>query len=171
MKQISILWEKGREFTEVDLGLSVYWAERNIGALTEEDPGDLVGWKKLGQKYRLSYRNGQFVKCPDKWRLPTWDEAVELVKNCKCEVKYFGEQRGELFTGPSGESLFFPYGGSIEPSWENDNMGFNRWGYYLCQTIRYDSSTFIRLEGRPLKMENYGVLELLLSARLVKSKV
>lgn len=167
---ISTMWNKGREFTKVDLGLSVYWADRNIGALTEDDPGDLVGWKKIGQKVRLAYRNGQFVKCPNNWRLPTWDEAVEVVKNCTCEVKRFGEQWGELFTGPSGESIFLPYGGSLDLCHEDDNKGVNDHGYYLCRTLRYDNSTFMRLEGKPLKMENCGTLELLMSARLVISK-
>ncbi len=169
-KQISVMWDKGREFTKVDLGLSVYWADRNIGALTEDDPGDLVGWKKLSQKVRLAYRNGQFVKTPNNWRLPTWDEAVEVVKNCTCEVKRFGEQWGELFTGPSGESIFLPYGGSLDLRYEDDNKGVNSYGFYLCRTLRYDNSTFMRLEGKPLKMENYGTLELLMSARLVFSK-
>ena len=170
LKQITIVWDKGREFTKVDLGLSVYWADRNIGALTEDDPGDLVGWKKIGQKVRLAYRNGQFVKIPNNWRLPTWNEAVEVIKNCTCEVKKSGEQWGELFTGPSGESIFLPYGGSIDLQYEEDNKGFNSNGFYLCRTLRYDNSTFMRLDGKPLKMENSGVLELLMSARLVISK-
>lgn len=169
-KIISVLWDKGRDFTKVDLGLSVYWAERNIGALIEEDPGDLVGWRKLGHKVRLAYGNGQFVKRPHNWRLPTWDEAVELVKNCSCRVSRLGQQWGEHFTGPSGESLFMPYGGSIDPSYENNNEGINSYGFYLCQTLRFGHSTFMRLEGKPLKMENCGTLELLMSARLVMSK-
>ena len=169
-KHISTMWNKGREFTKVDLGLSVYWADRNIGALTEEDPGELVGWKKIGQKVRLAYRNGQFVKRPNNWRLPTWDEAVEVIKNCTCEVKRIGEQWGELFTGPSGESIFLPYGGSLDLSYEDENKGVNHHGFYLCRTLRYDNSTFMRLEGKPLKMENCGTLEILMSARLVISK-
>lgn len=42
------------------------------------------------------------------WRLPTADEAQELVDKCKWEWTTQGGQKGYKVTGPSGQSIFLP---------------------------------------------------------------
>lgn len=54
----------------VDLGLSVKWASRNVGAAGPEEIGDFYFWGETETKLDGS------------WRMPTSDEISELIENC-----------------------------------------------------------------------------------------
>ncbi len=63
----------------VDLGLSVYWANRNLGANSPEDKGDYKDRNKIGKEIEEQFGEG--------WRLPTVREFRELVDKCHKETK------------------------------------------------------------------------------------
>ena len=115
----------------VDLGLSVYWGTRNLGATSDMDPGTTYNLKR-GEDPAYKAKGGH-------WRLPTWLEYDELYKKCnvtvvtdgtpwstdETQVQYQG--RGIKFTSKTnGNSIIIPvvfqswkrvYNSSIE-SWE-----------------------------------------------------
>lgn len=111
----------------VDLGLSICWADRNVGANSPEEPGgqyffsetNCIGDRSLNQNKDFIYRearcNNKFeirgtkydvarVKWGGAWRLPTPEEIKELLDSCSIEYT----QNGAIFTGPNGNSIFLP---------------------------------------------------------------
>lgn len=119
----------GRVADAVDLGLSVKWASWNVGASKIADYGGLYGagdptglllstsnasyyWKKgisiSGTEYDLAY-----VKWGGSWRIPSYEELIELKNNCTWEHNVTNEGvKGSIAKGPSGNSIFFPYSGT-----------------------------------------------------------
>ncbi len=106
----------------VDLGLSICWADRNVGANSPEEPGgryyyaDTIcadknhGYNEIfisdarGTKYDVAR-----VKWGGAWRLPTPEEVKELFE--KCTFKYSKSDNkvtGVTLTGPNGNSIFLP---------------------------------------------------------------
>ncbi|MBR1869255.1 MAG: hypothetical protein IJ799_04230 [Bacteroidales bacterium] len=89
----------------VDLGLSVLWADRNIGAESPEDPGDFFAWgETTARNYNSFARPYIFdeAEAPaklsggydtatalwgDGWRMPTKEELLALGKLTCEEVK------------------------------------------------------------------------------------
>ena len=96
----------------VDLGLSVKWATRNIGAIKISDYGDYFAWGETDPKddytwgaykhgtsadvlYKYSYTDKIIaldsvddtatVNWGDGWRIPTQSEWEELCNKCNCE--------------------------------------------------------------------------------------
>ena len=97
--------EQGTENTDtfsveaIDLGLSVKWANCNVGANYAEGYGDF-------------YEPNSSIPWGLNWRLPSYLEIVELHENCTWT---WSEQRGingMLVTGPSGKSIFLPAAGA-----------------------------------------------------------
>ncbi|WP_456076230.1 hypothetical protein [Hoylesella timonensis] len=83
----------------VDLGLSVQWADINLGANSETERGFLVGWgdvtginRSVNLKYfPVEQPVGNIIitkydiakqKWGDQWRLPSTDEIQELIDHC-----------------------------------------------------------------------------------------
>ena len=88
------------EARPVDLGLSVLWADRNVGATSELDLGGRYGWgDPTGEKTSNNFDDYPSPIPPENisgteydiarakwggaWRLPTMDEFLELHKNTK----------------------------------------------------------------------------------------
>jgi len=108
----------------IDLGLSVQWAEWNLGANAEYEYGGLYG---IGDPSGTNHsHNGYFFNgesiCGtkydlahaawgDNWRLPTRAELDELVSNCIWEEFYINDIKGIKVTANNGNSIFFPYAG------------------------------------------------------------
>ena len=111
----------------IDMGLSVKWASFNLGAYKPSDIGSLFYWaenspsKKRHPIYdkinvhaigniggNSRYDAATNLLGPN-WRLPSDDECHELIDLCNWEEKNFGEIKGRLITGPSGNSIFLPY--------------------------------------------------------------
>ena len=120
-------YSQGHEW--VDLGLSVKWATCNIGASNPQEYGDYIAW---GEVYEKSYYDDEncetfgkyYNSLPsskdaarkrwgDTWRMPTETEVFELVT--KCAYRWISKSGvlGYEFTGPNGNSIFIPAGGSI----------------------------------------------------------
>ena len=45
------------------------------------------------------------------WRMPTHDEALELIEKCTWEIYTYKGVRGAKVTGPNGNTLFLPFAG------------------------------------------------------------
>lgn len=110
-----VLWNKGGKNTSnevvasenfVDLGLSVKWADRNVGAGAPEDLGNLYRWNE--------YKG----KC----NVPKKKEFEELIKNCTWKYQEYFNKKGMMFTSKiNGKSIFFPVTGVDD--WTHDLFG------------------------------------------------
>lgn len=112
----------------VDLGLSVRWADRNLGAASPQEQGLLIGWGDTtltNQSKKLQYfpmenvaediSDSQYdvakIKWGKDWHMPTQKEMQELIDNCNWE--WDETQKGYKITreGYEGISLFLPAAG------------------------------------------------------------
>lgn len=110
----------------VDLGLSVRWSTRNLGASSYDKPGDYYAWGETSVKETYTRENCKTnsitfdiqgnqnydpvaAKWGNGWRMPTMDEFVELVLNCDwkwiCTENYIGALG---VSKKNGESIFLP---------------------------------------------------------------
>ena len=110
----------------VDLGLSVKWATRNIGAIFPGNYGDYYAWGETIQKSEYTFANsrtsgknlGDISGKPQydvarkawkgKWRMPTSDEFKELDKKCTWQWTNINGHDGYKVTGPNKNSIFLP---------------------------------------------------------------
>ena len=112
----------------IDLGLSVKWADRNVGATAIGDYGGLYGWgdgsggrkSEDENEYFSTYdeysvcgsiRDIAAVKWGGKWRLPTEEEMIELKNKCTTESATINGIKGVRLIGPNGNSIFLPAAG------------------------------------------------------------
>ena len=79
----------------VDLGLSVKWGRKNIGAVSEDVPGDYFNYNEVENMVNVT--------------LPTKAEFEELFQ--KCTIKYDKKRNGFTVKGPNGNEMFVPVGG------------------------------------------------------------
>lgn len=111
----------------VDLGLSVKWATKNIGASSPSDYGDYFAWGETTKKdeYGLSNcktwersisdiaGNSKYdaarANWGSTWRLPSWNEFEELVYQCTWTWTSQGGHIGYRVTSKTnGNSIFLP---------------------------------------------------------------
>lgn len=113
----------------VDLGLSVLWADCNVGANNPSEFGGLYGWADVtGGKTTLNNNlypssNPPMSICANvkydiarkkwggAWKLPTKDEFNELIKKCTWELDVINNSGGYIVTGPNGNKIFLPFAG------------------------------------------------------------
>lgn len=125
----------GHEY--VDLGLSVRWAVKNIGAGIVSDYGSYYAWGELRPKNRYdastyllgTYRGGvltvNYYNSDDhwtrlqlyddiarqvlggEWRMPTVDECKELINNCSWEKRMINNVDGILLTSRINGNTIF----------------------------------------------------------------
>ncbi len=122
----------------VDLGLSVKWGTRNVGAAGPEEIGGYYSWGETETKrspltYKFSDGQGGLtkydgtdgksvldpeddvahVKWGGTWRMPTSDEISELIENCTWTWASVNGEIGFLITsnkpGYTDRSIFLPY--------------------------------------------------------------
>ena len=138
----------------VDLGLSVLWADCNIGATMQMPQGRLYGWgdptgKKTSQK-TLDYINyttwGEMVTPRDisgtdydisvqqwnnNWKMPKREHWKELVDNCKWTREKRNNMDGYRVEGPNGNSIFLPFTGARFGT----ETTYNNSGYYWTSEL------------------------------------
>lgn len=130
------------EYEYVDLGLSVKWATKNIGANKINDVGDYFAWgevKTKDQYYEESYfdysNNLDYIKYNQdsrlnqlddiddaahrlwgfSWRMPTVKEVKELIDNCSFQLCEVEDVSGILITSDlNSNSIFIPCSGYVE---------------------------------------------------------
>lgn len=110
----------------IDLGLSVKWSNKNLGAPSIEQPGYYVGWGDVTcQNASTFYGDYPCVNniCgsqydavhhlwAETWRLPTNNEMIELMQKCQWVWTIINGVPGFQITGSTGNSIFLPAGGN-----------------------------------------------------------
>lgn len=147
--------------TAVDLGLSVKWANMNVGASKPEDYGDYFAWGETTpkatydwstykwcngssssiNKYSGSVDGKTTLELSDDaaranwggtWRMPTYDEISELNTKCTWTWKTQNGVNGYLVTGPNGNSIFLPAAGCRDAG----SLDFaGSYGYYWSSSL------------------------------------
>lgn len=96
----------------VDLGLSVQWAACNLGANTPWDEGDKFEWGNQSDYAPENICGTSYDQATQRlgepWRLPTKEEAQELLSKCRWHLTEYRGVNGYTVTGPSGNAIFFP---------------------------------------------------------------
>lgn len=118
----------------IDLGLSVKWASCNLGAIAPDDIGDFFAWGELVSKISFLESNYTFERsaliCTEgnilrlssefdtanhllggKWRMPTRNEAIELIECCTHDIFNLNGTFGTKVDSPNGNSIFLPSNG------------------------------------------------------------
>lgn len=123
------------KFEAVDLGLSVKWANMNIGAENPFQGGDFFAWGEVEPKENYSwktYKHGDGTeggctkyfpiiddknkldkaddvahkKMGGKWRMPSKEEFEELKTKCQWQWLSSTGRNGYIVKGPNGNSIF-----------------------------------------------------------------
>lgn len=104
----SVFAQKG-----VDLGLSVEWADCNLGATKCTEFGNYYYWGKEHINSDISGTSLDYAKKETGvWRMPTLKEYQELINNCRIVSNSIDNVRGKKITGKNGNSIFLPASGS-----------------------------------------------------------
>lgn len=123
----------------VDLGLpsGTLWADRNLGASSQEDYGDYLGWGELNHDTSVPFDQVHYAlwdnsagiyskynaddgltelesvddvvvsRIGDDWHIPTAAQFEELMNNCSSEEVTINNKRGVLFTSNSNNNTIF----------------------------------------------------------------
>ena len=113
------------EGNAIDLGLSVLWADKNVGASSPSEYGKLYGYGDTsGEKWsedENDYPKSHIIRTSNdiatsnwgkEWRMPSVQELEELAKKCQWKEVSINDILGIQAIGPNGNSIFFPYAGS-----------------------------------------------------------
>ena len=124
----------------IDLGLSVLWANCNIGSdqprnygarLAWGEPtgtwwsGKGIGWNDNEYTWNTEYYGGNNPPADisgseldvvakhwgDGWRIPSYDEAKELCEQCQWKLRTWGDIKWYEVIGPNGNSIIMPLAG------------------------------------------------------------
>lgn len=109
----------------VDLGLSVLWSSRNVGAPSGDQPGYYVGWgdssgRQMSTMYddypcvpNISGSQYDFAQqmWQETWRVPTLQEMLELMQQCQWMWTVINGVPGYQIIGKNMKSIFLPAGG------------------------------------------------------------
>ena len=142
---------------KIDLGLpsGTKWVCCNVGASKPENYGNQYAWGETETKatYNLRtykyYRNGNYVslgsdiagtsydvahvKWGGSWKMPSFDQIMELINNCSSEVTKVNGVSGRRFIGRNGGSIFLPEAGKRE----NNELKLGYFGLYWSSSPSY----------------------------------
>lgn len=122
----------------VDLGLSVKWCGRNLGALSPEDNAAYFSWADNMTEFGLSVipaesdiagssKDIAFCMSGGKLKVPTRKQFKELIDRCRWSWCTYNGVIGCKVTGPSGRSIFLPSAGR---KCDYGIYSQNSYGYY-----------------------------------------
>ena len=128
--------KEAAQYKKVDLGLSVCWAEHNIGASSPEKYGDYFAWGETEPKSNYTAETNKYYDKTKKtyidigkdisgtkydvaraqwggnWRMPRLEEIKELIDKCSWQWTELKGINGYKVTGPNGNSIFLPAAGN-----------------------------------------------------------
>lgn len=159
--------------TVVDLGLSVYWASCNLGAEAPEEYGDYYAWGEVKPKSSYSTDNYSYynantdqyvdignnisgteydaatVSLGSDWRMPSAEEAKELIDNCSWEWTSIKNINGFMVSGKNGNSIFIPAAGlyHIDIIYRDSKEGVKLWTGNL-QNAKYAAAIASESSGK-----------------------
>ena len=141
----------------VDLGLSVKWADCNVGATSPVGYGDYFSWGETSPKeiynWDSSYKwknsnyyskennktildledDAAYVNWGGNWRMPTKEEFQELIDNCTWKDITHSGVNGIIVTSKiNGNSIFLPNTGHIDGSYYYSKGSA---GYYWSSSL------------------------------------
>lgn len=160
----------------VDLGLSILWADKNVGANYPEDAGDYFAWGETTTKSNFDLSTYSFYdsstgtySTPEgkkhiatskydaarmnwgyKWRMPTQEEIIDLVENCTWT--WDATKGGYNVTGSTGKSIFFPCVGYKDGS---NVVNASTTGCYWSDTNYDREETYLDKHGYELQVFYY----------------
>lgn len=152
----------------VDLGLSVLWADMNVGAGQPESYGDFFAWGEVEAK--LKYDFGSYIFADGDiwephfkkyneidnsyslsenddaasmilqldWRMPSRTDFEELFSKCNQEWDCRNGICGYYFVGPNGNRIFMPAAGYMEKSIHR-HLGVSGL-YWTSELVSHDKS-------------------------------
>ena len=151
--------ENGFDYADLGLPSGTLWATCNVGATLPEQAGLYFAWGETVGYTAEQVENGKrsfdedtynkssaasisgnltleqdaaHVHMGGKWRMPTYDDFVELNRNCVTSWIEKNGICGKLFTSVvNGNSIFFPTSGSC---YGKSIVNFNDVGYYWSAT-------------------------------------
>lgn len=104
----------------IDLGLSVLWADCNIGANTPEEFSNYYNWNNIPKKYEI----------------PTIEQYKELIENCNCTWTNQNGINGYKVTSKKNDnSIFLPAAGH---RYYNTAYGKDNYGFYWASSRNMD---------------------------------
>ena len=152
----------------VDLGLSVKWANFNVGASKPEEYGGYYAWGETEEKEDYSEstcltwglskselqsrgiigEDGNLTASYDvaatkwggDWRMPTQAELQELVEKCTWEWTTYNGVNGRRVTGPNENSIFLPAAGRRQGT---DFLNAGSYGFYWSARHSGGISTYV----------------------------
>ena len=157
----------------VDLGLSVKWANINIGATKVADPGNYYRWgeSSVVNDYVAEgyiFNSSSQITIPDSieggeydtalavmgspWRMPTWEEMRELL-GCQWTRETIGDMYGWRVTGSNGNSIYLPWGGQKRGTEVSERGEI---GYYWSASKVSNPTSQASAKGFCLKLESYA---------------
>ncbi len=156
----------------VDLGLSVLWADRNVGSYAVSHAGCYYSWGETQQK--KNYVDETFVgpgtdvtdisgtsydvatvNWGEPWRIPTVAEVEELFEECEWAWKKQDDMWGYLITGPNDSTIFMPAGGMMNGT---ELADYGNYGYYwTSERVESNSETEYVVDIRFRSGINAGV--------------
>ena len=168
----------------VDLGLSVLWANCNIGAKQPRDYGahqawgdstgvlfsaQGIGWNDNGYTWNTDNYGGNNPPADisdseldvvtkywgDGWRIPTLSEAKELCEQCQWKLQIWGDVKWYEVIGPNGNSIIMPLAGIYRDDLYSANR-FHIGPWYVNELGYYWTSTSCTTPGTA-EERGYGV--------------
>ena len=145
-------------FNAVDLGLSVLWADCNVGGNSESPIGGLYGWgdpsgektsqdvadyvplrKYLSSQIPMNISRTEYdiatAKWGKFWRMPSKEHWKELITKCVWTFERLQDIEGYSVKGPNGNSIFLPFTGlRLGEDISNKDAGF----YWTCEMAEDD---------------------------------
>lgn len=173
----------------VDLGLSVLWADCNVGGQTDAPIGELYGWgdvtgkiKSLNvadyvplRKYITHQIEGDMGSTDydiatkqwgKKWRMPNRKHWNELINKCQWVLEKRYHVMGYRVIGPNGKDIFLPVTGIRF----EDNVSNTDFGYYWTSELAEDdrSCAYFYCFGIDSKNDNVDTRNYVYSGRAVR---
>jgi len=129
----------------IDLGLSVKWANMNLGANNVTEKGDTYQLTNVRKNvYQTKY--DEVIKAWDQpWRMPSKEEAEELLDKCTWTFTTKDGIEGYQVKGPNGNTIFFPctnntsidlWTGTYYDYWSSNYYKFYFYSVYLDDNDR-----------------------------------
>lgn len=171
-----------QNFELVDLGLSVKWANMDLGAKSYFDSGDLYAWGELETKkkymegnytrpyylvdpFTYNYKNGiggtQWDVATQTLgrgcRLPTEKEIKELVAKCDIEQVVIDDNLYYKCTGTTGNSIYI----GCDDYWldEGDNLSDGDYGLFFRLNSLADCDVYYTAAWRGLSIRPVSEIE------------
>lgn len=159
----------------VDLGLSIYWADRNVGSSSASNVGYYIPWgdtqsrSDYSQSTYIHYKNNAYVvtglqPLPAQydaasqvwggdWRMPTMEEWSDLINYCDWVEEGDGFRVYKKGSTKKSESIYLPTSGyKITDKGSVTTMSLSYCTYWtstLSTTVQYKGAKGMAFLGRP----------------------